>query len=154
MGRSVSTPSGAAVIVYADVGSFEEDFEWDDLIENISAELRAKYPTLDEADEWLGREVKAFLENKLAYVTVSEYCGLAAFCLVPKEVNRYDEVIEALSNNWVNKIAKGFEKIVGNYADTYNKVATFSNGEGVYEKRTVKNNLQKDLTGTEATATL
>jgi len=137
MGRSVSTPSGALTIVYADVSALEGPFDYDDLIANISDELRAKYPTLDEADEWVGREDRAFLENKLAYVTVSEYCGLAAFCLVPKEINRYDENIEALSSNWVNKISKGFEKIIAGYADTYNKVGAFSNDEGVYERKAV-----------------
>lgn len=126
MGRSVYVPSGAAIVAYIDVSDYEEDFN--DLIDNIAYELKAKYPSLDDDDGYLGREGSVLLSNKLVKVGTSEYCGLAAIFVIPEEGNN-------LALNFARKIEAGFKKVVRDVAGPlYAKVGSFSNGESVYEK--------------------
>ena len=137
MGRSVYTPSGAQVVANIDVSDFEESFEWDDLLENLSAELKAKYPSLDVCEDWIDDEGCVFLNNRIARVGISEYCGLAAVWVLPVEESYYSDnsrLVE-LGTQWCNQIARGFLKVVGDVAGpVYKKVGSFSNGEGVYAK--------------------
>lgn len=110
------------------MSGYEEEYEFEDLIDNLKYELKAKYPSLKNDDDYIDREGKIFLSNKLAKVGISEYCGLAAVFVVPEEDNN-------LALNFVNNIAAGFKKAVAGVAGpVYAKVGSFSNGEGVYEK--------------------
>ena len=110
MGRSVSVPSNAEQVAYA---TFEcedaEDAQWmfDDCIENLQHEAKSKYPSLTPCDEWLGREDHAILENGHAYITVSEYCGLVAIAVVPKEHSEWYTDTARLNNltrHWCSKV--------------------------------------------------
>lgn len=153
MGRSVSTPSGAAVTVYAstsssyycrtcahcreaepEVDSYDADcprciaanripdiqfddgttrINWECDMESLSSALRAAFPSLREADRWMGREDHVVLENSLAAITVSEYCGLVAVCLVPERRDSYEtRDDDPLSLRWIAAIERRFRKIV------------------------------------------
>ena len=139
MSRSVSTPSGAAVVVFAamdttashdEQGQYDEEgmqFEWDNCIDNLRDSLTARYPSLSKCDRWLGREDHGILSNRHATVTVSEYCGLVAVCLVPTD--------EPMAGHWCEQIEPGFRKVVGEvFGGTLRKVATASNGEAFFEQ--------------------
>lgn len=109
---------------------------WDDDMLNLSSALRAAFPSLCEADRWLGREDHVILENSLAAVTVSEYCGLVAVCLVPERWNAYGLIEDdPLSVCWIALIEARFRRIV---ADTFGTelrhIATASNGEAFFER--------------------
>ena len=139
MGRSVSYPSNTAAVCFRDVSSFgymiddegnttdeydqcqgQDDWEW--FVDSIKEDAMNKWASMSECNKWVDREDRAILENNFAYIGVSEYCGLASVWLLPKD--------EALAANWCKRIAKNFEKMFGEYV----KVASMSNGEGVYQK--------------------
>lgn len=138
MGRSVSYPRNAVVAfrrfdVYDEDGNVMEEpdedqvcWAWDDLVEDVRTHSKTLWPSLSDCDVWVGREDHALLQNDHAYVGVSEYCGLVAVWVVP----RTDIEHEALAANWCGQIANRFKATWGEYV----KVATFSNGEAVYQK--------------------
>ena len=134
MARSVSVPSGAIEVAYQDVSEHDWDtFQW--FLDNIQDYAQELWPSFRACDTWLGREDNAVLENDLCYLGVSEYCGLASIWLVPKDYPNSGsfsghEYIYPLAVNWISRIAPKFHKAFGQYR----KIATFSNGESVYER--------------------
>lgn len=128
MGRSVSYPRNA-VVAYS---TFENDpywdqqGEWEDLVECFQMTVADLWPSAEEANKWLGREDHAVMANRHAWFGVSEYCGLVAFWVVAKE----DTGHEPLSERWVAQIAERFTSTFS----TLNRLGTFSNGEGVFER--------------------
>jgi len=118
---------------------FDDDLthmNWDDDMVNLSAALQRAFPSLRKADRWLGREDHVVLENNLAAVTVSEYCGLVAVCLVPERRDAYEtRDDDPLSVQWIASAEARFRKIV---AETFGielaKLGTMSNGEGVFKR--------------------
>ena len=140
MGRSVSTPSAARVVVYAHI-PYEEDedlsrINWDDDMANLKGALQAAFPLLGEADCWLGNEDHVILKNRLAAVTVSEYCGIVAVCLVPYMYEYGCRVDDAPLSVQCIKNAEGrFRKVVAEvFGETLVKMGTMSNGVGVFRK--------------------
>lgn len=132
MGRSVSVPTGAAVVVYADFSGQDSD-DWDCTIANLKAELRAVFPSLLPCSTWLDREYHAVLCNNHAHVTVSEYCGLVAVCIVPRGYDYNDP--SALAVHWCEQAEARFRKIVAeNFGGALVKLGTFSNGEAIFRK--------------------
>lgn len=151
MGRSVETVSNSATVVYlhgllddADPGEpdlAEMDFEYE--CENISSMVERRYPSFDPVSgsdrRFLRghRETIVLLENDHAYVTISEYCGITAVCLVPRpEIEDYngDDPGYNLAYAWCERIVPGFRKL---FEDAYpysvcTRQATMSNGESVY----------------------
>ena len=132
MSRSVSTPSGAAVTAFAALELMGDDDsrqdDWDYYIDNLRDRLTARYPSLSMSDRWAGREDRVILANYRADITVSEYCGLVAVCLVPHGDG-------GLAHRWCEQIEPGFRKIVGEvFGGTLRKIATASNGEAFFEQ--------------------
>lgn len=111
MSRSVSTPYDAVKVAYA---AFECDEpydaqdEFEDALDCLRELAREMYPSLDTSSGWIDRENRVVLENNLARITVSEYCGLVAVAAVPKGAvdSRYaDEVrIANLAAHWCAKL--------------------------------------------------
>lgn len=127
MARSVSTPRNTAVVVYAAI-NFEYEFAYDDFIINLTYELKNAFPSLDDCGEFLGREDLAILENKLAYIGVSGYCGLVSIWIAPKEG------AENIGDTWAKRAEKTFKRVVKNVTgEIYYKAGTFSNGESIYQ---------------------
>jgi spermidine/putrescine-binding protein len=138
MGRSVSYASGSVAKAYKHV-DFEDDacgdMAWQDMLDSIKEEARKRWPSFTPCNVWLDREDKAILENDLAYIGVSEYCGLLCVWLVPKQFNQgYDNEAgkENLAQAWCERIKPNFEKAFGELR----KIATFSNGEAMFEQIT------------------
>jgi len=127
MGRSVYVPSETEVVVYT---SFEgEDYDWDDSINYLVEQLEEAFPSVGADQGWIGREGRVVASSRLVRITVSEYCGCVAVCIVP------EGAYEALARRWANQVEREFKGIVANaFGQTYVKVGTFSNGEAVYQR--------------------
>ena len=123
MGRSVSVPTNAEVVTYIDVSDIEEDYEFQDLDDNIIFTLKNKMPSLEKSNKWLDTEDRVLLENTFVYIGVSTYGNIMSLWIVPK----YE--YEQLAYNWINKIAHHVTKL-GDLA----KQGTMSNGVSVYTK--------------------
>jgi len=123
MGRSVSRPSNAEYVFYANVSELEDELDWELYVENIINTLQTKYPSLYASDKWLGREDRVLLENDFVYIGISEYCGLVSLWVVVND--QYPN----LAYNWVDIAAQTLK----NFADLV-KISTFSNGNSIYQK--------------------
>jgi len=143
MGRSVSHLSNAEYVLYfpspeglEEDGSYNEaidQFNWDDMIKNLKAEISAKFPSYNECSEWEGREDHIILKNYLCNIAISEYCGLVALSIAPRSNDYWDN--EAFAGRHARQIRATLEKILTDLGLTQlSKVGTFSNGESVYQK--------------------
>lgn len=125
MSRSVSVPRNAEVVCYQH-RKFEDEFEWEDLVEDIRESCKSVWPSLEDCDEFLDREDHALLENRLVYIGVSEYCGLVAIWIVPKEDYYGNE--KPLAFGWIGRISERFREMFGELVCK----GRFSNGEAVF----------------------
>jgi len=145
MGRSVSYLNNAEIVLYFPIeneynedGEFDEDLSqinWDDMILNLTCEIKAKLPSYSECDEWDNRETRIFLQNNLCNIGISEYCGLVSLSVAPRE-NSYSEhwVREQFSVYHANRIKNTLQKILDDLGlNRLKKIGTFSNGEAVFE---------------------
>lgn len=130
MSRSVSYPASAEQVVFAHIECEDsDDFECE--IENLVANLEAKFPSLYKDEKWIGCEDHALLANNYCRIGVSEYCGLVAVWIITRD---YDEKV-GFALNWVNGIAKSFEKVVNStFGETLAPIARASNGEVFYQR--------------------
>jgi hypothetical protein len=135
MGRSVSRPSNATAVAYRSFEAedeFDAEFEFEYLIDWVRETAKEAWPSMVECDEWVGREDHAILSNDLAYIGLSEYCGLVSIWLVDRE-DRYDGYDQGESNlckPWCAQIERKFLKLFSEYQ----KIGTASNGESFYER--------------------
>jgi len=138
MSRSVSYLRNAELVLYAETpGAEDEDsFFWDDTIGEFKMAMCKAFPSLEECDEWSGREDHIILRNQLAEFAVSEYCGLTSISARPVESSSwYACPSEAMKSRWIAQVAPRVAKIVKDcFGGTLNLVGRFSNGEAVYER--------------------
>ena len=138
MGRSVSYATGSTAIAYRSFDcedEFDSEFEFDYLIDWIRETAKTAWPSMTDCDSWLGREDHAILCNDLAYIGVSEYCGLVSVWLVDRENDHgdsfyYGEGTLNLCKPWCAQIAPRFHELFGEYR----KIGTASNGESFFQK--------------------
>jgi hypothetical protein len=100
--------------------------EWDGILSWVRDYLAELWPSLREAEGWVGNEVHVIAENSHTVVGISEYCGLISISLAP----RYDRDDNALGEQWRKSISDKFLTSFGEYR----KVGTASNGESFYER--------------------
>jgi hypothetical protein len=151
MGRSVSYPSEATVVTFSNpeydceacegdepmpdcaachgygTRSMDSD-DFDMLIDDFRDHLRFLFPSVQSADDWIGREDHVLAENQLARFGMSEYCGLVAYWIVPREDSYGEE--NNFARAWIKQIADKFVAAFGELS----KVGSMSNGEGVYRR--------------------
>jgi len=110
MSRSVSRPSNYTAIVY--LHQPFEDGGFGCFVEDLQQVLCDRFPSLSPCDRWLDREDRIILENRHAVVTVSEYRGLVAVCLVPEMESalNYESARIALSEAWCSQVEDSFVK--------------------------------------------
>jgi hypothetical protein len=156
MGRSVSYPSAAQVVTFNHIdyscdecGSgtntdiedceychglgYDEDPEgwrFEQLIEDFRSHLKELFPSVEQADDWIGREDHVLAENKLARFGMSEYCGLVSYWVVPSMPDPRTTNHDAFADRWIASIADKFVAAFGELT----KVGSLSNGEGVYRR--------------------
>ena len=135
MGRSVNYLSGAQHVLYLNDSRDEEDpdlsqFYWDEFKSEVM-ECFNSCPSLEAPrnERWDGRETVIILENSLAEVGISEYCGL-----VSVSIRAQDDEYMNLGIHWIDKVWPG---IIKEFKEAFptsllTKIGTFSNGEGVY----------------------
>lgn len=139
MGRSVSYINNAEYVLYFTFDNDEniDDFEWDNFKLNLISEIKSKCKSFYECEKWDDREVFIFLENELAEIALSEYCGLYSLSIRAKDddfYSTYGKAKEGLAKNFVNQIRKHLEQALNNCGvKVLNKIGTFSNGEAVFE---------------------
>ena len=131
----------------ADISKVEPEYcemigqdEWEWWLRDISDQIVARFPSIEEADYWDHRyhgqsETRIFLENRFVEVGVSEYMGLASIsCRVHAslhdDIYPEDNSLLPLAERFVDNFSDWMKKNLG----SYRKVATFSNGESMYEK--------------------
>lgn len=158
MGRSVMTLDGDSTVAYqtfepshycdehevfnsecqceVDCGAYcshEDEFEW--FVDDVRARVAELWPSLTEADRWIGNEVHVVAENAHSVVAVAEYGGLVSISLG----SNYDrgeywrDPEPTLGAHWRSQIS---ERFLTEFSE-YDKIGTFSNGESVYTKREV-----------------
>lgn len=123
MGRSVSVPADAHLVCYKDVSYIDDQWEWEDLIEDIIAQCIDNWPSLETDHKWIGNENHCLVSNNLCTIGISEYCGLSSIWVVPDPSSN-------LATAWIDRISNKFESLFGEY----NKIGTASNGESFFEK--------------------
>jgi len=136
MGRSVSYASGSEVVLYSYFESTDDEYmdqmNFDDCIDNLQASLIATFPSLMQSEEWVGREDRAFAENDLVYVGMSEYCGVVSVWVKPKESDYY-AYVQNFGPRFARQMENKLKKIVKDvFGVRLSKMGTFSNGESVY----------------------
>lgn len=128
MARSVSVPRDAVKVAYACFnGEYPED--WDEAVSCVRRALLNKYPSLRRCSEWIGREDRAILANDLAFISVSEYCGLVALAAVPKNES-------AKAAAWCERV--NLDLAASCFGDLLIKYGTFSNGEALFHRVALK----------------
>lgn len=138
MGRSVSYPPGALVAYQALEIDYEDDWEFilQRLRDDLIAQARRAFPSLEPHEGWRGREDRILLRNGYADFGLSIYGGLAAVWIVERDDTSYHEAelqrpLHALAQQWLCRIAGRFDDLFGAYVC----LGHMSNGEGVYRKR-------------------
>lgn len=133
MGRSISYLSNAQQVAYFETPEFIVDgeteegyYDFSDLIDAIRYHLQDKFPSLDECDRWEGGKDYVILENDFAHIAISGYGGVCSLSVAAKDYN-------SLGERWARSI--NFMDAVGEMFDVYCKIGSFSNGEGVFERR-------------------
>jgi len=130
MSRSVSYLNNSEFIIYFDNYSIEEEFEWSDFEEDIKYQLKQIAPSLEGLKEvWDSNEVKIIMENGFCEIGISDYCGLSSVSIRVHQ-NIEEQSLINLAINWIYKILPKFKNL-----SKLRKLGTFSNGEGVYERK-------------------
>lgn len=151
MGRSVNYLNNAEYVIYFtsdflngidEEGNFSETeamMNWDNFIYNLKYEICKKLKSYSPCERWGNSETSIFLENNFAEIGISEYCGLYSLSIQIKEdeYSDYQERArrENLGKNHIWQVKKSLENALLNCGvNLLNRVGTFSNGNGVYEK--------------------
>jgi hypothetical protein len=127
MSRSVSIPSGALGVAFASfMCDIDEDasLEFSDCIFRMQSLLKAKYPSLESCNLWIGREDRACLQNRNCSIGVSEYNGLVAVWIIPDDESN-------LAANWCGKV--DLKPAAECFGPRLNRIGTFSNGEAIFQ---------------------
>lgn len=107
-----------------------EYYDFNELIEDFRQHLKTLFPSVEEADKWIGHEDHILAENDLALFGMSEYGGLVAYWIVPASEHYDFARPRQLEERWIKSIADKFVAAFGELS----KVGSMSNGEGVYRR--------------------
>ena len=136
MSRSVSKPPNSLFAFYFDVSEYDE-FQSNELAENLIDLLTENFKSLyNNSNQWLGREDLILVSNKLAYIGISEYCGLLCIWFVPRDDKENFHTV--LGNTWLQSIHNKAQKLLSDYfgeKNTLMRIGAFSNGETIYERK-------------------
>jgi hypothetical protein len=153
MGRSVNYLDNAETVIYFtadwlnevdEKGNYDEflsQLNWEDFERNLKSAITGKLKSYSSCEDWDNRETKIILRNELCNIGISEYCGLYSLSVAPIDYDGYYpcEVAKInFSKNHAWQIKKTLCKVLQNLGcEVLNRVGTFSNGCGVFEKAKV-----------------
>jgi len=137
MGRSVETVGEN--VVYFDATGCEHACVWHNLVADTVSALQKRYPSLVNVhNKWAAypyNENRIVLENYHVQISVSEYCGCGAFSVfIQPKLDEYWPFTTNLAAAWLDQCWDGIAKTILANAVGLRRIATFSNGEAVYEK--------------------
>jgi hypothetical protein len=114
---------------------FQASQDWDDFKENLISLLTNRLSSLSAPykPRWEDREVEIILENNLAEIGLSDYCGCTSVSIRPIDSDGYDD-FSGLASHWISQIWPGVERELKGENTVIRKLGTFSNGESVYER--------------------
>jgi hypothetical protein len=125
MSRTVES-IGNNVICF-DTTTFDAD-NWEELLVCLKTAISEHYPSfIKQENKWTGRENRIILENSFVSISISEYCGCGA-------VSVFANADYILAESWLIRNFSGIKKVISQYVTPLKRIATFSNGEAVYEK--------------------
>ena len=144
MSRSVSYLNNAEYVLYfpfeyevEENGESNPDIDnmnWEDLVSNLTYEIKARLPSYYIVNKWDNRETKIILQNNLCIIGISEYCGLVSLSVATREYDGYEQYPLALAQHHASQIRGTLEKIIDNLGlKRLYKQGTFSNGEAVFQ---------------------
>lgn len=144
MGRSVARPQDRGTITfYMTTPIFIDDlppeasddndaidyYDWSDFLENVTTIILDAYPSFQSFRTriFIGNEIRVLMENNHGCVTISEYCGITAICLVPRR--------DALAQHWVEQIERNFRALLTKAfpSQALHSMGTASNGEQFFK---------------------
>ena len=152
MGRSVATLSRADLVLYFDgefLSGLDEDGEynagiatlnWEDFYSELKYAIKKRFKSYDDCEKWEHNEVSIFLENELAEIGISEYCGCCSLSIRAKDDEFYsnEQFKEGIAKHHVDQIEKGLVQCLKDAGViVLNRLGTMSNGVGVFEKANV-----------------
>jgi hypothetical protein len=118
-----------------DCSTQDQQSEWDYHVDDFRSMMKQAFPSLEDCDEWVGREDHALLCNRHCYIGVSEYCGLVSMWVKPKDDDWRDDDKAGLRDRWIDQIERKFYTTANQcFGTALRKLGHFSNGEGVYER--------------------
>ena len=134
MGRSVDYLKRAQHVAYFDWPCWEDEYGEEyceyahEVIQDIRNVIMERFPEFYVEDKWDGRETHIILSGYGTEIGLSEYYGLATLSIRVEDDtdDDVDKVEKWIDENWPS---------ISEYYDKYRKVGTFSNGEGVFEKK-------------------
>ena len=132
MARSVSTPRDTAHVVHLDASEYDQD-TWGDFIDDVRYVLCDRFPSVTEDGGWIERENRIIASNAFAHFGVSEYCGLAAVWVAPREQGYCGEGATALRDRWIDQIGPSFDKLFSCWGNALRQIGRFSNGEALFQ---------------------
>jgi hypothetical protein len=114
-----------------------DEYEDSDIVkDDIQESILSEFPEFDRAKKWEGNEVFIILTGYGAKIGFSEYCGLASLSIAIDEdqlPNSWDDNYDEVYDNTQKWINDNWARISIGYSQ-FNKIATFSNGEAIFEK--------------------
>lgn len=109
----------------------QDEFDW--LKETFKEDVLAAFHSAYEEDAWLDREDHALASNRFAYFGISEYCGVIALWMSPKE-NDYG-LYDGLRDHWLAQAEPKFRKLAESVLpNPLRLLGVMSNGEAVYQR--------------------
>ncbi len=130
MSRTVATLRDSIETIY--LNDEDECDEWDELADtfhDVRFTLENHFKSLRETAKWEG-ENHIFLENDLVEISRSSYCGLVAVCVREKYDDYQTKNLTGFAKRFAGQVADELKRTY----PTLSKVATFSNGEAVYQQ--------------------
>lgn len=144
MGRSVDYLTDAEYVIYFTLEHDEDEYNdfdllnmlWKDFLDSLIYEIKSVFRSYDTVEKW-DNETRIFLENQLCEIGISEYCGSCSLSIRAKEGEFYTYNSEKypFAKRHAEQIRGKLEKALENSGATLlNRIGTFSNGVGVYER--------------------
>lgn len=114
--------------------AYQDEFDW--LLSQLKDDVLTAFDSAREDDTWLGREDRAIASNRFVWFGVSEYCGVVALWMAPKEAP-YDSPRswESLRDKWMAQAEPKFRKLAESVLpNPMLRLGVMSNGEAVYQR--------------------
>lgn len=103
-------------------GNIVEDYDlqqedWENSLEQFIDDFTEKFKSFSRCNEWISREDKAVLENKLFYIAIADNEWSVAIKLIQKEQGYHDGNIENLQAKHYKTYLEGIKECLFNQFD-------------------------------------